>query len=363
MAAPMEMDNNVVEKKNPIFDKSSQHHSSSDARSIIEKAKLCQKDDPYAAKSLLLMAKTLYPTEFCVQFEAYIVEKSGQSTTETAQSLIQLFSRFKEEVRLHEELFILTSSLQKEAEIENKFYRDLFEKIPEPYQKSILLFCCEESKDKHEKCKVQLLLMKKFPAFIREYGLSLVDSLLELDKVSGGRLPRNKFRQLLVTEVLPIILESEDLEFNPKHISKWLYVSIEFYISVAIQPKLQLSTNSDILKSPTNGKAAGGSMSEAGDSSNGDRPTEIISDITSPWERLHTLFLTIAKRSGWNLDCIPSESMAFLESFTSLSSVHQSCQPEDIGTLKSIFYSATILFFRSMYTYFNLINPGIFGGE
>lgn len=43
-----------------------QQHSN-DAKSIIEKAKSCQKNDPYAAKALLLTAKTLYPSEFCVQ--------------------------------------------------------------------------------------------------------------------------------------------------------------------------------------------------------------------------------------------------------------------------------------------------------
>lgn len=53
----------------------------------------------------------------------------------------------------------------------------------------------------------------------------------------------------------------------------------------------------------------------------------------------------------------------FQDSFTSLSNILHSSHSDDVTTLKSVFYSNVILFFRSMYTYFNLVNPGVFGGE
>lgn len=66
MAAPMIVGTSILPFTNSKHEEEIQQHSN-DAKSIIEKAKSCQKNDPYAAKALLLTAKTLYPSEFCVQ--------------------------------------------------------------------------------------------------------------------------------------------------------------------------------------------------------------------------------------------------------------------------------------------------------
>lgn len=55
---------------------------------LIAKAKAME--DPYAARSMMLTAKTLFPKDFRVQFEAYQFEKTSGNYDEAAKSLSNL---------------------------------------------------------------------------------------------------------------------------------------------------------------------------------------------------------------------------------------------------------------------------------
>lgn len=52
---------------------------------LITKAKSTQSQDPHASKAWIITAKTLYPNDFSVQFEAYQLEKNADNYEEAAR--------------------------------------------------------------------------------------------------------------------------------------------------------------------------------------------------------------------------------------------------------------------------------------
>lgn len=57
---------------------------------VIQRAKSALKTDPIAAKAWMLTAKTLYPNNFGVQFEAYNIEKNAGHVKEAAKCFSDL---------------------------------------------------------------------------------------------------------------------------------------------------------------------------------------------------------------------------------------------------------------------------------
>lgn len=95
----------------------------------------------------------------------------------------------------------------------------------------------------------------------------------------------------------------------PKKLSKFLNLTIEFYITIAIQSKNPKTTADSILKSPTSVAKSGGGTPDVGIPLGTDFEGRGISDISNPWERLHKLLVIVAKRSGWKLECLTPVSM------------------------------------------------------
>lgn len=52
---------------------------------LISKAKTTQTCDPYASKAWIITAKTLFPNDFGVQFEAYRLEREAENFEEAAR--------------------------------------------------------------------------------------------------------------------------------------------------------------------------------------------------------------------------------------------------------------------------------------
>lgn len=62
----------------------------SDEDFIIAKAKNAQKLNIHSAKAWMLTAKTLFPTNFNIQFEAYLMEKKSGNVQEAAECFTSL---------------------------------------------------------------------------------------------------------------------------------------------------------------------------------------------------------------------------------------------------------------------------------
>lgn len=59
---------------------------------LITKAKGTQLLDPHASKAWIITAKTLFPNDFGVQFEAYQLEKKAENYEEAARCFSYMYT-------------------------------------------------------------------------------------------------------------------------------------------------------------------------------------------------------------------------------------------------------------------------------
>lgn len=91
----------------------------SDEDYVIGRAKSLLNVDPIAAKAWMITAKTLYPNNFSVQFEAYQIEKRSGHVKEAAKYFSDLLIKFRQEAEFWKEIDEVTAALQSEAESNN----------------------------------------------------------------------------------------------------------------------------------------------------------------------------------------------------------------------------------------------------
>ncbi|CAH1993576.1 unnamed protein product [Acanthoscelides obtectus] len=207
----------------------------SDEEYVIEKAKSILNGNPIEAKAWMLTAKTLYPNNFSVQFEAYMIEKKAGHVKEAAKCFSELISKFQQQPELWKEVEKVTAALRAESnshDTENQFLCEMFRHISSEVQHKLLLFTAEHCEDTMEHCRLLLLLLQRFPTAISNNGPRLVETLISAEKHSvDGHYPINAYRRLLVCDLLPL-LASEDIkiELSSKMLYKLLHKAIEFYL-------------------------------------------------------------------------------------------------------------------------------------
>ncbi|GLH03759.1 Integrator complex subunit 10 [Gryllus bimaculatus] len=160
-------------------------NSVTDEEYLVLKAKSVLSHDPCAAKAWMITAKTLFPSNFGVQFEAYQIEKSARSVKEAAKCFGDIFKNFQEERELWQEIQALTTALRSENGDSNySFLREMFSHIPQDVQRDLLLVSADRSEDTMEHCRLLLLLLRQFPRSVVEHGPPLVDTLMTAEKHS-----------------------------------------------------------------------------------------------------------------------------------------------------------------------------------
>ncbi|KAJ6635420.1 Integrator complex subunit 10 [Pseudolycoriella hygida] len=144
---------------------------------FILKAKSAHSNDPYAAKAWILTAKTLYPNNFGVQFEAYLIEKAANNYEEAAKCLSYIVMTFQNQPpELWKEVTQLTSALrilEGGTTSEQDFYVKMFQHISYEVQHKILLLTVNHSDNNLDHCKLMLLLLKRFPQTIPTHSPTL----------------------------------------------------------------------------------------------------------------------------------------------------------------------------------------------
>lgn len=207
----------------------------SDEEYVIERAKEALKIDPFSAKAWMLTAKSLYPNNFAVQFEAYLIEKAADNVKEAAKCFSDLIGKFQQAPELWKEIEKVTSALRSEADKddpEKQFLCEMFKHISSEVQHKLLLFTADHCEDTMEHCRLLLLLLQRFPTAISSYGPRLVDTLMSAEKHSvDGHYPINSYRKLLVCELLPLLAKQGiKLDLNPKLLLKLLNKAVEYYL-------------------------------------------------------------------------------------------------------------------------------------
>ncbi|KAK8787031.1 hypothetical protein V5799_023193 [Amblyomma americanum] len=86
--------------------------SETDEEYLISMARGCQKSDPYFTKSWMLTAKTLFPENFGIQYEAYCLAADSGNIKEASSYLEEMFRKFPSEHRLWDEVYKIANALR-----------------------------------------------------------------------------------------------------------------------------------------------------------------------------------------------------------------------------------------------------------
>ena len=193
----------------------------SDEEYLIRRSKQeLAKGNIWDSKTWMLTARAIYPNNFAVQFEAYNSEKSAGNVKECAKCFQVLFDKFSSEEKLLSEIHKLMKVLRRKnpeqecVEGEDKFYLDMFESISGEVQKKMIICAADKVSEPLEQCHLMLVLLKKFPEEISSHGEKLVETIngAETRDLGSNPDPLNQYRSLLVTEILPTVLNHDTVE-------------------------------------------------------------------------------------------------------------------------------------------------------
>ncbi|XP_050675791.1 integrator complex subunit 10 [Leptidea sinapis] len=264
---------------------------------IISRAKDAQKYNIYSAKAWMLTAKTLFPTNFKIQFEAYLMEKQSGNVKEAAECFSSLITSSQNISELLPEISAIANALKSN---EVSFLSQMFDNILPDIQLTILKTSVEHSDDTMEHCRLLVLLLKKFP----QLGVdSLVKTLINAEKFFCD----NRYARLLVVETLPLLSSIE----SPRLLQKLLIKAIDYYNSYVYDDTQQ--------------------------------------DITDPWQRLYAVLDLLGKQLGWE---------PYLQNYSNSLNKETYFQKllvlRNIEDCRQLLYCGTVFFLRSLYEHRNL---------
>uniref|UniRef100_A0A8C9YSZ3 Integrator complex subunit 10 n=1 Tax=Sander lucioperca TaxID=283035 RepID=A0A8C9YSZ3_SANLU len=218
---------------------------------LVKRARELVSDDPCAAKAWLITARTLYPADFNIQYEMYIIERNAERTASAGRLLYDMFINFPDQPIVWREINVITAALRSDSQDKHaQFLRGLFETLPGRVQCEMLLKATEQCFNTLEKAEMLLLLLKRFPESVVQHGVNLGETLLDAEVSENVETPVNCFRKLFVCDVLPLVINNMDMRLPASLMQKYMLKAAEFYIGyvtrgpspdVQIQGKYRLS--------------------------------------------------------------------------------------------------------------------------
>ncbi|XP_071489908.1 integrator complex subunit 10-like [Diadema antillarum] len=329
------------------------------SRWFVEKSQTClkQQNDRFACKAFLLTAKSIYPQNFEIQYQAYCYEKSAQDVKQAASILLEMFHKFQQEPQLLEELQAISKALQGDSkDTQTSFLKDVYEHLPTTAQKEILVLCIDQCQNILEKSCLQMLLLRRFNKNGYEEAVSLVETLLNTEKSEGVKHVINPYRKLMVYKILPVILSVDKLSqhCSTRQYSKWLQKTIEFFVTVAVQPHQKHVGGGEHLPHGMGG--GGGGMA-------GGEGTELPEG--SVWDNLQHILKLLAKSVHWETGFIAPAESGLGESWSVIqkhlkksgsSSSGKDGDSEEAVPPKPAFYASLVLLLRASHRYAALMN-------
>ncbi|KAJ9585375.1 hypothetical protein L9F63_002835 [Diploptera punctata] len=304
----------------PVIGDSNHSNVLSDEYYLVLRAKDALKIDPFAAKAWMITAKTLFPNNFGVQFEAYQIEKAARDVKEAAKCFSAIiFYKLATSLSMWTEVQALTTSLRSDAaEPEAVFLRDMFSHIPLEVQHQLLLMTAEHSEDTMEHCRLLLLLLRRFPQTVAQHGPRLVDTLMTAEKHSHYQNSVNCYRKLLVCDLLPL-LGSNAVDLPIKQLFRLLHKSIEFYLCYLMSPSKVIQ----------------------------DLP-ELESKIDDPWKNLFKIQEETGRKLGWELSAMNKDLY-----WQKIVQFHQTraLLAEEHPNHKQLLYCTTTFFLHCLHEY------------
>ncbi|XP_011478515.1 integrator complex subunit 10 isoform X2 [Oryzias latipes] len=332
-----------------------------DCEFLVKKARELVSVDSCAAKAWLITARTLYPTDFNIQYEMYTIERNAERTAPAGRLLYDMFINFPDQPIVWREIGVITAALRSDSQDKHaQFLRGLFETLPGRVQCEMLLKATEQCFNTLEKAEMLLLLLKRFPESVVQHGLSLGETLLDAEASENVDTPVNCFRKLFVCDVLPLIINNMDIRLPASLMQKYILKAAEFYIGYVTRGpsadgQLQGSQDSGKLKSP--------SMSRGSQRYVIDGLSEKSSLVADPWERLLELLAVVGVRCEWQGDKGQRSFVDMLQRMKEL------CRylPGLDGETRSRYCSQVVIcgaltLFRSAFLYVSAVQPALFQG-
>lgn len=269
----------------------------SDEDYMIARAKEAQKHNIHSAKAWMLTGKTLFPTNFKIQFEAYLMEKQSGNVQEAAECFSSLMLSRQNLSDLLPEISAIANALKS---TEPNFLSQMFDNITPDIQLTILKTSVENSGDTMEHCRLLVLLLKKFP----QLGVdSLVKTLINAEKFFYD----NRYARLLVVETLPLLTSLE----SPRLLQRLLVKAIDFYNSYVYD--------------------------------------ETEHDITDPWQRLYGVLDLLARQLGWDSFLVNYSNSLNKETYFQKLLSLRNCDD-----CRQLLYCGTTFFLRALYEHKSL---------
>ncbi|XP_076367157.1 integrator complex subunit 10 isoform X2 [Tachypleus tridentatus] len=316
----------------------------SDASYMIKKAKSYQSSDSYTAQAWMLTAKTLFPNNFSVQYEAYVMAKDLGSIKEAAFNLEEMFKLFPNENQLWTEIQKIAIALRKDS------------------MEKDVIFLRKQSEDTMEHCQLMLLLIKKFPEKVSEHGVKLLETLFAAEKYGNFQSPFNPVRKLVVYDVIPLILHNKDIQIPTKQMYRLLQKSVEFYGCYSSQEQ-------DIDGKTAKSGSRSGDLGKEG-------------SIEQPWTHLFSLLHAAGRKLGWELvemfaecsetphnsDSLWQQIMSFVHRRNPVLASSEICEAtagrighsvDDTNSLnsKQVFFCTVVLFLHCLCHFGTHVNP------
>ncbi|KAM6953161.1 integrator complex subunit 10 [Aplochiton taeniatus] len=331
-----------------------------DCEFLLKRARELVSGDPCAAKAWLITARTLYPTDFNIQYEMYTIERNAERTVNAGRLLYDMFINFPDQPIVWREISVITAALRSDCQDKQaQFLRGLFETLPGRVQCEMLLKATEQCFNTLEKAEMLLLLLKRFPDSVVQHGVNLGESLLKAEVSESLETPVNCFRKLFVCDVLPLIINNVDMRLSASQLQKYMLKAAEFYIGyVARGPSTEGPTQGSQevgLKSP--------GLSRASQRYVIDGLSEKSSLVAEPWERLLDILTVVGARCEWQGDKGQRSYVDMLQRVKELCRYLPGLEGETLGRCCSqAVVCAALVLFRSAYLYVSAVQPALFQG-
>ncbi|XP_032869120.1 integrator complex subunit 10 isoform X2 [Amblyraja radiata] len=329
-----------------------------DCEFLVKKARDLVTDDPWAAKAWLITARTLYPTDFGIQYEMYMIERNAERTASAGRILYDMFVNFPDQPMVWREISVITAALRNDAQDKQTlFLRGLFETLPGRIQCEMLLKATEQCFNTLERAEMLLLLLRRFPESVVQHGVSLGETLLEAENMDDQDSPVNCFRKLFVCDVLPLIINNPEVRLPANLLYQYLHKAAEFYIgyltrSPSLESQHQGSQDSADLKSPTKRSTQKYIIEGL---------TEKLSVIIEPWDRLFEILSIVAMRCEWQMDKANRSCGEILHRMKDLCRYINNFDDEGHRKYKhQVVYSTLLVFFKNAFQYVSSIQPSLF---
>ncbi|KAG8004052.1 Integrator complex subunit 10 [Nibea albiflora] len=332
-----------------------------DCEFLVKRARELVSDDPCAAKAWLITARTLYPADFNIQYEMYIIERNAERTSSAGRLLYDMFINFPDQPIVWREISVITAALRSDSQDKHaQFLRGLFETLPGRVQCEMLLKATEQCFNTLEKAEMLLLLLKRFPESVVQHGVNLGETLLEAEASENVETPVNCFRKLFVCDVLPLVINNMDMRLPASLMQKYMLKAAEFYIGYVTRgpsPDVQIQGSQDggSLKSP--------SVSRGSQRYVIDGLSEKSSVVAEPWERLLDILAVVGARCEWQGDKGQRYYVDMLQRVKELCRYLPGLEGDTRSRCCSqIVICAALVLFRSAFLYVSAVQPALFQG-